>query len=883
MMERIRVLASRFAALFRSEKLDRELKEELEFHLDMLTEENIQRGMSPEEARRSARISLGGIDQVREECAERRGISWISDSIRDIRFGARLLVRNPVFAVAAIATLGLGIGANTAIFSIINAAMPRPLPFERPEELVKVAKNWPEFNTEMSFFHRGIYFQELRQHSEAAIDVARYHIKQANLSGSEGAERIIIGSVSDNYFSMLRMRAFAGRLFQAGDGQPEAEPVTVISYGLWQRRFGGDNAVLGRTLTLDGIIYSIAGILPADYSLPGEASADLWIPMPIRESGFDLMGGFIIIGRIKPDHNIQTAQIVLDRAYQETIKARVRKSDDYLVAVKWENELAQETRSSLFLFLGVVGAVLLIACANIANLLFARTIAREDELRLRAALGAGRIRIFRQLMTESMLLALLGGGLGFLLTLWTKGFLITIVSENLVSIPSLPVDLRVFGFTLLVSAVTAVIAGVVPALRAAFFAPSLSINEGRRATTSKGLRAIFRLFVTLQIALVLTLLISSGLLLKTLLLLRQIDPGFRPENILTIAVDPSASKYPDDRARMAYFEQVMERLQTIPGIESAGITTYLPFGSSSMTVGGGDMAVEGSEEVIPISEHLNFARVSEDYFRTMNIPLLEGRLFSRFDGENAPCAVIIDSSFTRRYFKGKSPLGLRITGFGKEPLTIIGVVGEIQNYQLGEIAKPQIYTSYLQSSSITTPIWMNIVVRGSGNKPMQLAAPIRQALQSIDPDQPAFNIKTLEDLVGDSLRRQRIRSFVVGAFAALALLLAFVGIYGVVAFSVNRRVHEIGIRMAFGATRANILIMILRETMLTCVFGVILGVGGAFAAGRILASLLYGVTATDPVTFVLATVFVIAVVLAAGFIPAYHAASADPADCLRHD
>ncbi|MCL2877243.1 MAG: ABC transporter permease [Acidobacteria bacterium] len=433
------------------------------------------------------------------------------------------------------------------------------------------------------------------------------------------------------------IRTMASRfaaLFISGDERPEAEPVAVMSHGLWKRRFGSDSAVLGQTLTLDGIIYSIIGILPANYSLPGEVPADLWIPLPIQEDGLRLLNTntvIEIIGRLKPGSDIQTAQTELDRAYQETIKARPRKSDDYLVAVKWENELAGETRSTLFLFLGVVGAVLLIACANIANLLFARTIAREDELRLRAALGAGRIRIFRQLMTESLLLALLGGGLGFLVTFWTKGFLVTLVSQNLVSITSLPVDLRVFGFTLLVSAATAIIAGVVPAWRAACFSPSLSINEGRRATTGKGLRAVFRLFVTVQIALVLTLLISSGFLLKTLLLLRQIDPGFQPEKILTVAVAPSAAKYPDDRARTAYYEQVLERLQTIPGIESAGITTYLPFGAVSMAISGGDKA-ESSEEVIEISETFRLARVSEDYFRTMKIPLLEGRLFSRFDG-----------------------------------------------------------------------------------------------------------------------------------------------------------------------------------------------------------------------------------------------------------
>ena len=821
-------------------------------------------------------------DEKRENCC----ITWISDSIRDIRYSAHMFLRNPFFAFAAIVTLALGIGANAAIFSVINAATPRPLPFDQPDKLIKIAYNWPEAKVEMQFVHSMLNFHELRKYSESVVDIARHHIKQVNLSGSEGAERIVIRRVSDNFFSMLRVQAFVGRLFVMGDEQPEAELVAVISHGLWERRFGGDPDIIGHTLALDGTIYSIIGILPPGYRFPGtEAPADLWIPMPIREDGISLVFTntvIEIIGRLKTGYNIQTAQTELDRAYQETLKARPYKSDDYLVAVKWENELAEETRRSLFLFLGVVGGVLLIACANIANLLLARTIAREDELRLRVALGAGRIRIFRQLMTESLLLALLGGGLGFLFTFWTKGLLVALVSQNLVSIPSLPVDLRVFGFTLLVSVATAIIAGVVPAWRAACFSPSLSINDGQRATTRKSLRAIFRLFVTVQIALVLTLLISSGLLLKTLLHLRQIDPGFRPDNILTIAVDPAASKYPNDRARAAYFEQVLERLKTITGIESVGITTYLPFGRGSMSVTG-SVESEGLEEEILLNEGIHFARVSEDYFRTMSIPLLEGRWFSRFDNENTPRVAIIDSSFARRYFGEKSPLGRRIRAFEKEPLTIIGVVGEIRNHHLIEGARPQIYTSYFQGSTNTTLIFMTIAARGSGKNPMQLAAPIRQVLQSIDPDQPAFNVRTLEDLIGDTLRRQRIRSLIVGAFAALALLLAFIGIYGVVSFSINRRIREIGIRMTFGATKADIVKMILRETMITCAFGIILGTSAAIATGRFLASLLYGVTAYDSATFSVAILFIAVVVFAAGFIPAYRAASTEPADCLHYE
>ena len=881
MMERIRIFASRFAGLFRSWKLDQELKEELEFHLDMQTEENLRKGMNPKEARRQAQIGLGGIDQIREECRDRRGFQFLANSFQDIRYGSRLLMRNPVFAFTAIATLALGIGANTAVFSVINAAMPRPLPFDQPDELIKVAHNWPEFRVEASFNHVGLNFQELRQDAMNTVEIARYHMQQVNLGGKEGAERISIGRVSDNFFSMLKMRTSTGRLFQPGDDQPEAEPIAIISNGLWKRRFGGDPDVLGRSLTLNGIVYSIVGVLPTD-NLPLELNVDLWIPLPVRESGFNLVGGIYVIGRLKPDINIQAAQTELNRAYQETIKSRTRKSDDYLSIVKWENELSKETRSSLFLFLGVTGIVFLIACANIANLLLARTITREEEMRLRAALGAGRIRIFRQLLAESLLLALIGGGLGLALTFWTRGLLITLVSKNLTYISSIPIDWRVFGFMLLVSAATAIIAGVVPAWRAACFSPSLSMNEGRRSTTGKGLRAVFRLFVAAEITLVLTLLISSGLLLKTFMFLRQINLGFESENILTVAVDPAAAKYPDASARTDYFEQVLERLQTIPGIDAVGITTNLPFGGLTSSISG-EISVEGPEET-PSNAVFGYAHVSEDYFWTMNIPLLEGRFFSHFDKGNAAEVAIIDHSFARRYFAGKNPIGRQITGAGKDPLTIIGVVGEIKTYQMAE-ASPQMYRPYFQRSAIFAPVWITIVARASqkSKDPMKLAGLIRQALQSVDPDQPAFDVRTLQDLTLNTIQRQRVRSYVVGAFTALALLLAFIGVYGVVSFSVNRRVHEIGIRMALGATRAGIVKLIFWENMITCAFGIVFGAVGAIAVGRLLASLLYGVTAYDASTFAMAIVFVAAVVFAAVLIPAYRAASAEPAACLRHE
>ena len=883
MVELIRILASRFADLFRSRKLDRELKEELEFHIDMQTEKNLRKGMNPEDARRSARVTLGGFTQIQEECRNRRGFSFLGDTARDIRYGARLLFRNPLFALTAIMTLMLGIGANTAVFSIVNAAMPRPLPFDHSEELIIVAVYDSNFGMSVHHIVR-TDFQALRRNSMNTVDVARYRTQQVNLSGKEGAERITIGEASDNFFSMLMVKTPIGRLLQSGDELPEADPVAVLSDGLWKRRFGADPDVLGHSVTLNGKIYSIVGILPAD-SMSQELNFDLWIPLPINEHGSPSTqaGPVYMLGRLKPGINIHAAQTELDRAYQEDFKSAPAGLFDalgqpHLVAVNWKSELSKETESSFFLFLGVTGTVLLVACANIANLLIARTIAREEEMLIRSAIGAGRIRIFRQFLTESLLIALIGGGLGLAVTFWARGLLITLVSENLTYISSIPIDWRVFGFTLLVSVITAIIAGVVPAWRAACSSPSLSINGGQRATVGKGLRAVFRLFVVAEIALVLALLVSSGLLLKTFMFLWQTDLGFQAKNILSISVDPARTRYADAPSREAYFERVLDRLQAIPGVEAVGITTVVPFGSYNTSISG--ISMNDSEETIPSNTSFRYAQISEDYFRTMNIPLLDGRFFSHFDRANASNVAIIDNLFARRYFAGESPVGRQII-FNKNTLTIIGVVGEIKYYQMREETRPHFYTLYTgRIININTPV--NIVARASRN-PMELAGLIRQALQSVDPDQPAFDVKTVDDMVLEPIKRQRTQSFVVCAFAVLALLLAFIGVYGVVSFSVNRRVREVGIRMTFGATRADIVKMILRETMIACMTGIILGTAVAVAVGRFLSGLLYGVTTTDPSIFAMAILFVAAIVFTAGFIPAYRAASAEPSDCLRHE
>ncbi len=874
MPECIRIFLSRLAALFRRGYLDEELDKELGFHLEMQIRANLGNGMNQEKARCDALRSIGGMDQIKEVYRDRRGLRFLEDFLQDLRYGFHILCRNPLFGLAAVLTLALGIGANTAIFSVVNAVLLHPLHFFHPEELVLISANRAGGSGMLLF---GPEFQEFYRQAKIMPEIAAYGIRQANMSGGENAERVMVGNASTGFFPLLGVRTQIGRNFISGEDQAGAGQVAILSDHLWKSRFGGDPTVLGRFLSLDGAGYAVIGILPASFDIPGQPQIDLWTPAQLdKKDKYGQALSYTLIGRLKPIDRIQAAQAELDRIYQ-TRPVR-RRYEMHVSLSKWEEEIAKDARLPLFLFLGTVWVVLLISCANIANLLLARAATREKEMAIRAALGARRLRIVRQLLTESLLIALLGGGLGFAATFWAARPLSLLVSNNLVRIPGIPIDQWVLSFALLISLATALAVGIAPALQISRVSVGPSLNEGNRSTSDPGFHRTRRLFVALEIALVVVLLVGAGLLLKTLLNLQQINPGFQPGSILSMYVDLTPSKYPTARSQAAYFEQALERLKTVPGIESVGANACLPFGNFNLV--GSGIEIEGLAEATPENELITINPVSDGYCRTLHIPLLHGRSFTSDDRGNSAGVAIIDDAFAHRYFPNRDPVGRQIKVLLKRSWTIVGVVGDVRQYPIEKNAKPQIYIPYLQSPY---PIpFMSIVAR-CARDPIKLGAFARDALKNIDPDQPAFDIKTLEDRVSGSLNKRKINSTVVGSFAALALLLAFIGIYGVVSFSVSRRTHEIGVRLALGADKSDVLRMILKDSMGTCIVGLLLGTAWALAATRVIATMLYGVSATDGAIFITALLFVAAVVLLASYIPARKAAMLDPARSLRYE
>jgi predicted permease len=873
MPEHVRVFLSRFVALFRREHLDRELEDELEFHLEMQIQNNLQNGMNMEEARRAAMSALGGLDQVKEACRDKRSLRFVEDFIQDFRYGFRILYRNPVFALTAVLTLALGIGANTAIFSVVNAVLLHPLPFAHSEDLVQIKANWAGFGINPLF--DGSEFLAFYENAKEMPEIAAYSADQGNLSGTEGAERVMVGRASTGFFPLLGVQPAMGRIFVSGEDQPGTAAVALLSNDLWKKHFGGNPAILGASLLLDGAAYSVIGILPAFFDIPNQPKIDIWKPVQLNKTDkYGQRSPVALIGRLKPSGKIQAAQAELDSIYQAIHKSRTQ---DRVVVSKWEEAITQDARLPLLLFLGAVGFVLLIACANVANLLLTRAATREREMAIRAAVGASRMRIVRQILTESLLIALVGGGLGLVLTIWARVPLCSLVSKNLVRIPVIPVDRWVLGFTLSLSLGTTIVAGIAPALQISRAAIGEFLKEGRRSAIGPALYQTRRLFVAMEIALVVVLLTGSGLLLKSLLILRQIDPGFQSENILSMSIDLTSSKYPTSRAQSAYFEQALELLKTHPGVESVAASACLPFGNFTMTATG--IEIEGLTRETPDDESISIAPVSDGYFRTMHIPLLQGRLFAPSDGEKSGGVAILDNNMVRRYFSNQNPIGRQINLF-KHRWTIVGVVRDVYQHEFERKQEPQIYLHYLQ---LPYPIpRMSIVARCSRN-PMELAAQVRDVLKGIDPDQPAFDIMTLKDRLSGSLRGRRTNFSVIGSFAALALLMAFIGVYGVVSFSVSRRAHEIGIRMALGASKSNVLVMIIRESMSICLVGLLVGVAGALLATRIISSLLYKVSATDPLIFAAALLFVSVVVLIASYIPARRVATTDPARSLRYE
>ena len=794
--------------------------------------------------------------------------------LQDLRYGARMMLKKPGFTAIAVITLALGIGANTAIFSVVNAVLLRPLPYQKADELTTLylTNSRGEFEWPLS---PAVYLN-LKSQNSVFTDVAALSNKgwPANLTGGVEPERLQGFQVSANIFQVLGVAAEQGRTFLVEEDRPGANRVVVISHELWQRRFGGASDLIGRSITLNGEPYNVVGIMPSDFRLL--TKTDVWTPLaftPAEEN--DRQSNYLIpIARRKPGISNEQA-----RAEVETI-SRAQNSNpnsDIRATLKPLQEIiTQDVRGMLLILFAAVGFVLLIACANVANLLLARGGVRRKELAIRAALGAGRSRLVWQLLAESAILAVAGGACGLLVASWCTDFLVSGLPQSLAEanshVAALKLDSTALGFTFGLSLLTTFIFGLAPALQTSKVNLNETLKEGGRSDAQGRRQSRLRSsLVVTEIALAMVLLVGAGLMVKSFWLLNHTDPGFEPAGALTAQIDPSDDRYHEFDQVVGFYRQLLERVSAIPGVRGVGMINSL---DATMPI--------SVDEHPPVQQEqrpqASFNQVSEDYFRVMEIPLREGRFFNAHDVKGTPPIVIIDETLARRQFPGEDPLGKHLR-LGENSREIVGVVGATRRYNLSDDPIPRTYIPYQQEN------WrsMTLVVRAQSGDPMSLAPAIRRELSTIDKDQPIHSFKPLAESVAEWVTPQRFSTLLLAAFAALAAALAAIGIYGVISYSVTQRTHEIGVRVALGAQRRDVLRLVVGRGMTLTIIGVALGLVASFALTRLLRSLLFGVSATDPLTFVSVSLLLTVVALLACYLPARKATKVDPMIALRYE
>jgi len=869
-MTQLRILLSRFVGLFRKQKLEAELAEEVRSHMEMQIEENRRHGMSPEEARYAALRSFGGVEQTKERYRDRRGLPSLESFAQDIRYALRGLRRSPGFTAMAVITLALGIGATAAIFTVVNAVLLRPLPYPHPEQLVSVQENWADFG--LNPFVWDIDFAAWEK-GRTLNQVAAYEEQQFNLTGRGEPQRVSCGLASSSFFQLLGVHPLSGRLFLPADDRPGAQAVAILTETLWRHRYGADPTMVGRGITLDGETFTVVGVLPRNFMVPDRyhVEHDLWVPLATNETPRP-KNIVRVIGRLSPGLTAASARAELDTLLEANAKKVFKKS---VVVSSWHEQIVEKSRLALLLFLGAVGFLLLIACVNVANLLLSRATSRQKEIAVRLTVGARRMRVVRQLLTESCFLALLSSLLGMVLAQVTKDLLVKFIATDLPALGPVRLDFRVLGFGMMLALITGLAFGLVPALHAS----KVSLNDvlkeaGRSAAGFRSGRLFRNLLITCEAALAVVLLVGAGLLFRSFLRVRGINQGFQSAHTLSLTIDLTLSKYPSATKQAKFFEQAMDNIKALAGVQAVGGSSCPPLGFRTSTVS--DLALEGRPESI---SRVAFDHVSPDYFRTLEIPLLSGRYFAENDREGSAAVAIINQSFARRYFRDEDCLGRRIASWihRGDWLTIVGVVGDVRSSAERD-PEPEIYVPYLQAGQP----FMTLLVRTGGN-PMNWAGAIRSSLANIDKEQPLYGMASLDDLREESFTPRRVNLLLLGAFAALGLVLACVGIYGVVSYSVCQRTHEIGIRLALGAERGDVVKIVIAQGLRSALIGIAAGVAAALALSRFLEFMLFGVARTDPATFVVVVVSFAAVTLLATYLPARRATKVDPMVALRYE
>jgi len=812
--------------------------------------------------------------------------------LKDIRYGVRGLLKRPAFTVIALITLALGIGANTAIFSVVNAVLLRPLQFKDPDQLVIV---WED--AAFAGFPRNTpapanYF-DWKNQNQSFTDMATCAELSFNITGDGDPERVMAYAVTSNFFPLFGVQPLLGRNILPEEDRPGGNKVVLLSHSLWQSRYGGDPNILNRDILLNGEKHSVVGVMPPSFQFL-EREVRLWVPIAFDQEEMTNRGGHYlnVVARLKPGVAIPQAQADMNAVQSRIVKDHPEETFDGklgAIVMPMREQLVGQTRSSLIVLLVAVAFVLLIACANVAGLLLARAVARRREIALRVALGASRLRVVRQLLTESLLLATVAGVLGSILAYWSFTFLQGLVPPEMALLTSLKLDTRILAFTLLISIVTGIMFGLVPALQSANIDLNDALKQSSTRTTSTG-RLRNGLIVS-EVALSLVLLVGAGLLIQTLFQLFRQYAVLEPEKVLTVrTVLPRQSsgdtpgKYSEPQRRNNFYQQVLDRVEKLPGVVSAGYSTSVPLRWKG---GSSGFYPEGIREPIPgMAYDATHRQVTTDYLKTMNIPLRQGRYFTQADNEQSMPVAIVNEQMARQYWPGENALGRRFKIGGPDSdlpwTTIVGIVADVRQMGLDEPVKAEMY---LPNRQITHNPWFiprDLAIRTTGD-PMSLVGSVRQAIREVDPDQPVSNIATMADVLGEEAAQRRMGMIMLVAFAGLALLLASLGIYGVLAYFVTQHTNEIGVRLALGATPRNILFLVLKKGMGLTLVGVVIGVVASFALTRLMSSLLFGVKASDPLTFVAVPLLLAAVALLACAIPARRATKVDPMVALRYE
>ena len=867
----------------RRERMLRDLDQDIRAHIEAETQDNIARGMSPDEARRAAMLKFGNVSRVTEDTREVWSLIWLEQLLQDLRYGLRMIWKFPGFTLVAVLTLALGIGANTAIFSVVYAVLLRPLPYHDASQLIVMNETTPRVGTvSVSYLN----FLDWRKQSTAFAQMATVHQVGFNLTGVARPEVIRGLAVSPEFLSMLGVAPLRGRDFTAQEGNAGTEPVLMLSYEMWQSHFGSDPNAVGKTMSLDGRPFTIVGVLPPRFRWLDKL--DVIEPLGVLlTNNADIMeranrGESVVVGRLAPGIGLAQARAEMDGIAARLAREYPAANDAYGVEyAPVRDAFVGDSRPAILILFGAVLFVLLIACANVANLFLARGATRTREIALRFTFGASRGRIVRQMLAESFILAILGGALGLAFAEGGIDAMARWIPRSMLSGTEVNLNGAVFAFVAALVIVAAFVFGLVPAAHSAKADVQSDLKEaGRTSSATAAQRRLGGALAVAEISLALILLTGAGLMMQSLYRLRAVDPGFRTERVLTMGLSLPSQQYSTDPAILNFWQRTLDGVRALPGVESAAVGTAVPLSGDHWRT---DVVLEGMGELRPGDyPHPDMHIVSSDYWTTLGIPLVRGRWFTAADDEKAPKVGIINALMARRLFAGSDPVGKRFT-VGHRPkaenwITIVGVAADTKLYGLENPARLEVYLPFRQAPDGD----MNLILK-SDVAPAALTSAARDVINTIDKDQPIAETSTMEQLVSDSVATRRVTLVLLGLFSGLALLLAAIGIYGVISYSVAQRTQEIGIRVALGAQRSSLMSMILKQGLRTALLGVGIGLAAALGLTQLLKSLLFGIGATDPLTFISVAVTLLCVALAASYLPARRAMRVDPLTALKYE